>query len=433
MSVNPRTMLAWSLSVALMAANSPAVLAAGHGGGGFHGGGGGSFHGAASFHGGGGGSFHSAAPMGGNFSHSNFHSGSVGSVWHNQTPHIASRTMPNQFHSQSFSSRTGNWNAGQINHGNWNAGQINHGNWNADQINHGNWNAGQSNHGNWNVGQSNRGNWNHGNWNHSVWDRGGAFFRRGRDFDDCFRFGFGGLGLFGWGWWPGFFNWWPGYYRYYGSWPYYDITPNVSNSSDYFQTDVPVQIPTALETPAPMRANGEESEFYSQALAAFQEGDYGNATRLAGHAAIDNPKNPDVHMLISLGLFAAGHYRPAAMEAHAVAALGGVLDWPQLLALYNKDVDAYTKQLRALEKYVRDNPQSPDGRFLLGFQYMMDGHRVPAQDQFLESLRIMPQDQLAAQLLKKEGGTIPPEIAKRLESTRQPPPPPPEAQPGMAK
>ena len=180
--------------------------------------------------------------------------------------------------------------------------------------------------------------------------------------------------------------------------------------------------PDSGETATPMLANSEESDFYSQALAAFQQGDYRNATRLAGHAAIDDPKNPDVHLLLSLGLFAVGQYRGAAMEAHAVAALGTVPDWPKVIGHLRQQRRALYQHLRALEKFVRNNPSAPEGRFLLGFQYMMDGHRVVAQDQFLQALKLTPRDSLAAQLLTKEGGTIPADIAKQLESTRPKPP-----------
>ena len=62
-----------------------------------------------------------------------------------------------------------------------------------------------------------------------------------------------------------------------------------------------------------------------------------------------------------------------------------VPDWATLYGFYN-NVDAYTTHLRALEKFVRDKPASPEGRFLLGFQYMMAGHRDEARDEFLKAL-----------------------------------------------
>jgi hypothetical protein len=359
MSINPRTVMAWLLSIALTAVFAPIPVAEAHGGGG-HGGG---------F--GGGGSFHSS----GNFSgHTAFHSESVGN-WHTSTPHVASRAVvPNQFHTQSFAGRGEHWNAERFEHGDWRHGD--------------------------------------------------AFWHHGRDFDDWWRFGFVGP-WYSFGWWPGYYDygyWGPYYGNNYGGYSY-DVTPYTAYSpDDYVDTTPPTETMTPTESTTPIEANAEESNFYSQALAAFQQGDYRNATRLAGHAAIDDPKNPDVHLLISLGLFAAGQYRGAAMEAHAVAALGTVPDWPKLIGLYGNNVDSYTGQLRALEKFVRNNPSAPEGRFLLGFQYMMDGHHSVAQDQLLHALKLTPRDGLAAQLLTKAGGTIPAEIAKQLESARHQPP-----------
>ena len=107
---------------------------------------------------------------------------------------------------------------------------------------------------------------------------------------------------------------------------------------------------TVIET-GPPEVGSEASDFYTQALTAFRQGDYGNATRLAGHAAIDDPRNPDVHILAMLGLFAMGEYRGAAMEAHAVAAMGHIPDWPTLYGFY-ENVTPYTEQLRKLEKFV---------------------------------------------------------------------------------
>jgi tetratricopeptide (TPR) repeat protein len=187
--------------------------------------------------------------------------------------------------------------------------------------------------------------------------------------------------------------------------------------------------------PAAGQAASGESEYYTACRAAFAEGDYPNATRLAGHAAVDEPRNAKVHMMLMLGMFAMHEYRGAAMEAHAVAALGPIPDWPTLYGTYGK-LEPYTAQLRALEKFTRQKPNAAEGQFLLGFQYLMTGHPETARGQFLKALTLTPKDWLAAKLLKQSGGTVPPEIAKQLppEPPRQQlsaagPPPPPEPGP----
>ena len=363
MSINPRTALAWLVSVALMAACSPA-LAAGHGGGGggggFHGGGG---FGGGGFHGGGfgGGGFHSAGSFGG---HANFQSGNIGH-WNMGTPYIASRpAISGNFHTGSFAVHNGNWNWGRTSF------------WHSP----------------------------HFGWN------------------DWWRYGYvrPWIGL---GWSPGYYDYGYGYpyyygydYPYYGNYDYsYDVAPYT------VETETPVVTETPVETETPVLASSDSSDFHAQAIEAFQQGDYHDAVRLATHAIIDDPKNADDHLLLSLALFAVGQYRGAAMEAHSVVALGGTPDWPMVASIYNNNVDPYTQQLRALEKFVRDNKTKPEGRFLLGFQYMIDGHRAVARDQLLEALKLTPRDNLAAQLLTKEGGTIPAEIAKQLESARHMP------------
>ncbi|MEN6449694.1 MAG: hypothetical protein ABFC96_04305 [Thermoguttaceae bacterium] len=205
------------------------------------------------------------------------------------------------------------------------------------------------------------------------------------------------------------------YYSYDYSYPYAATSDVVPYMSDYGTdaTYVPPAAETQPEAVEPSEAADQMPDFYSEALAAFQEGDFGNAVRLAGHAALDDPRNPDVHLLLSLGLFAMGQYRAAATEAHAVAALGETPSWPTVFRLYGK-VEPYTEQLRSLEKFVREHPKASEGRFLLGFQYLVIGHRDAASPQLLMALEAVPQDRIAAGLLTKAGGTVPPNIAKEL-------------------
>jgi len=88
----------------------------------------------------------------------------------------------------------------------------------------------------------------------------------------------------------------------------------------------------------------------------------------------------------------------------------------------------YVEQLRALQRYVRDNPMAADARFVLAYHYLTCGHTEDARKQYEEVLRLQPDDQLSAQLVKLVGGdpTAPPDGAT-------PPPPdaeaPPENQP----
>jgi tetratricopeptide (TPR) repeat protein len=320
--------------------------------------------------------FHSGF-SGGSFAHPSFSSGNFSHNWSMGTPYIASRVGPGTIHTGSFALHNGNWN--------WGDNSL-HANWNRSNV---------------------------------FWNR------RGFDWGDWWRYGYARpwIGL-GW-WWPGYYDY--GYYDYgypyYGYYGYdnpyyvdYDVTPTTVYSPEPVETETPV------ETVTPMLANSETDDFHSQALAAFQQGDYRDAVRLATHAIVDNPKSAQDHLLLSLALFAVGQYRGAAMEGHAVAALGTIPDWAMVIGIYNNNVEAYTQHLRTLEKFARNNKTAPEGRFLLGFQYMIDGHQVVARDQLLQALRLTPRDNVAAQLLTREGGTIPADIAKQLQAGRQQPP-----------
>ena len=72
-------------------------------------------------------------------------------------------------------------------------------------------------------------------------------------------------------------------------------------------------------------------------------------------------------------------------------------NWATMVGLY-PDVDTYTNQLRALEAYVRSNPNSAPGQFLLGYHYLIQGHKENAGSQFEKVAQLQPQDQLSAGL-----------------------------------
>ena len=367
-----RIAVIWLLSAALVAAFSPTPLAEARGGGGGGGGHGGGGFGGGGFGGGhmGGGGF-GGGHFGGGFSGGHVGGWSGGHAMY--APHGFSNVgpsmiSPNRGNFQSFAGRAGTFNRG--------TGNFNH--------------AYAGNNGVWNH--------NEGWWNH-----------RGLYGNGFFGYGIGGWPWYALGWGSG---WWPDYYDYgyapygdlYGG--YYDtgVAPYVSDSGVAPSVNANLA-GTVIET-GPPETGSEASDYYSQGLASFQSGDYGNATRLAGHAAIDDPRNPDVHILAMLGLFAMGEYRGAAMEAHAVAAMGGIPDWPTLYGFY-ENVQPYTQQLRKLEKFVGQHPAAAEGRFLLGFQYMMEGYKDVAKDQLAEAVKLTPRDTLAAKLLVKEGGTVP--------------------------
>ena len=92
------------------------------------------------------------------------------------------------------------------------------------------------------------------------------------------------------------------------------------------------------------------------ALRAFQNGDYAGAQRECERAIRLVPRNTNVHEFRALCQFAQGKYKDAAATLHAVLAAGPGWNWNTLSSLYT-NAQIYTKQLRALEQYVKEQPE----------------------------------------------------------------------------
>jgi tetratricopeptide (TPR) repeat protein len=182
-----------------------------------------------------------------------------------------------------------------------------------------------------------------------------------------------------------------------------------------------------VETMRPIEPSTDESnmgaEFLADAVDAFRRGQYPQAVRLGNHAAVESPKNPKVHELVSLALLALKDYRGANMEAHAALALGPAIDWNTLYAYYG-DLPTYTSQMDALVQYLHEHRNAADARFVLVYHDLMMGHREEAKRELEQVVKLVPQDKLAAQLLEKLGGKGSP--------TPPPPPPPQSAKPAAS-
>ena len=263
--------------------------------------------------------------------------------------------------------------------------------------------------------------------------------------------------------WPGCYdNYYPAYYGYGTSYltayagPAVDQAPLIDQTAyDYGSPDtaayadpaadpLAVQQGPAIDQPPPdttaqsdqpppvstSQYNGSSAtsdpgaEYFAQAETAFRQGQYREAVRLANHAAVDAPQNFKAHELMSLGMFAISDFRGAALEAHAAAALGPVSDWATLVGYYG-DAAAYTTQLRALEKFTRENPKAADARFLMAYHYLMTGQQPAAIEQLQAVTRLAPNDRLAADLLHKNSPA---------DANQNPPlPPPPSSVPAMLR
>ena len=117
-----------------------------------------------------------------------------------------------------------------------------------------------------------------------------------------------------------------------------------------------------------------------------------------------------MHEFLALAYFAQGKYQQAATPLYAVLSARPGWDWTTLSGMYS-DVDTYIGQLRALETYVTANPESAQGHFVLGYQYLAQGHDPNAIAQLKEVVRIQPGDTVSTQIIaafQPSGGNPPP-------------------------
>ena len=167
------------------------------------------------------------------------------------------------------------------------------------------------------------------------------------------------------------------------------------------QQNADVQQTAAMPTqpPADDSAPPEAFQRFEAARTAFKANDYHKALAEVDHAIKLLPSDATMHEFRSLVLFAEGKYHEAAEGIYAVLSMGPGWTWETLMSLYPNE-ETYTRQLRGLEAYCRKNPNASDGRFLLGYQYIVMNHVPQGVNQFQHFAQLVPDDKLAPQLIK---------------------------------
>jgi cytochrome c-type biogenesis protein CcmH/NrfG len=216
-----------------------------------------------------------------------------------------------------------------------------------------------------------------------------------------FGYGYGlyggyGYGLYGLGYGYGY-----GYPYYYGYNPYaYYYGPYGYGYGNYaypyaYQQTQPVQ-PTQPATVA-----NDAEVFAQKGENDFKAGDYKGAVYAWRHAVLDDPHNGVLTLMLAQGLFATGSYNEAAGAVQQALQMLPEDQWGVVVSnfreLYGKAGD-YTSQLRALEKEVKQQPDDPAARFLLGYHYGFLGYPQHAVKQLDKALELAPADQLAQKL-----------------------------------
>jgi tetratricopeptide (TPR) repeat protein len=176
----------------------------------------------------------------------------------------------------------------------------------------------------------------------------------------------------------------------------------------YVPTQVVVQYPVLnysqpIQTMAPPPDENSSAERAAllagdQARTAFYQGNYSRALDRVDAALAQTPGDTVLHEFRSLTLFAMRRYKEAAATLYAVLSVGPGWDWTTMIGLYPSE-DVYEKQLHALEAFVRQNPNAPDGHFVLAYQYMTAGHPDAAAEQYEEVIHLAPNDNVSRQML----------------------------------
>ena len=96
-----------------------------------------------------------------------------------------------------------------------------------------------------------------------------------------------------------------------------------------------------------------------------------------------------------------------------------------LISFY-PNVAIYTEQLRALETSTKANPQDAASQFLLAYQYMSCGHPDTAALHLQQVVKLMPNDRVAADVLKMVSA---PAAGQAGQTAEQPVPPQPPQEP----
>lgn len=244
----------------------------------------------------------------------------------------------------------------------------------------------------------------YGDWYHGGWYPGAGWGYMWDNYPVAAAIGMTGWAInrIGYGW---------GYWDY--SNPYYDggssVSYNYSEPLVVYADAAPTAVTTtSVQSPAApattqLQPTDEGLAAFEEARTAFYNGDYQGALAKLDTTLKTMPRDTVVHEFRALVLFALKQYPESAAAAYAVLASGPGWDWTTMISLY-PSADRYTEQIRALEDFAKNNPKSPDARFLLAYHYQTMGHADSAARQFKEAQSLLPDDKLLHQLVAMTSG-----------------------------
>ena len=157
---------------------------------------------------------------------------------------------------------------------------------------------------------------------------------------------------------------------------------------------------TSASFPGMTRSPTDQAlSIFDNARSLFRQGNYREALNEVDRAVQLVPNDSLMHEFRALCLFALKDYQQSAAAVHAVVSAGPGWDWPTVNNLY-LEPNIYNQQLQELETYCRENPNASAAHFLLAYHYLLTDRDQQALTTLQEVVRLQPNDQLAAQLLK---------------------------------
>ena len=194
----------------------------------------------------------------------------------------------------------------------------------------------------------------------------------------------------------------PGYPAYSGYGSSYGPTyvPSTAPSTSYrVQTSNATLVPTSSDA----------ATYQAQAEQAFREHRYEDAARNVDHAIVEDGQNGKLYLFASQVLFALGDYQASAAALQQGAGLLDRSEWGFIVQNYTRIYrgDDYVTQMARLVDFIDENPDTAFAHFLRGYHYVYLGHTDAARKQLTKAVELEPRDQLAAELLKSVGGTVP--------------------------
>ncbi len=182
--------------------------------------------------------------------------------------------------------------------------------------------------------------------------------------------------------------------------------PPIDYSQPLPLPEVPAESTAEGEEPPPDPAVQSAIAIFDEGRAAFAKRDYAKALAKVDEAIKKLPSDATLNEFRALTLFAMKKYQEAAATIYAVLAAGPGWSWDTVRELYGNP-DDYTSDLRALEAFVKKNPDAAYGHLLLGYHYLVINAQDIAIREFERVTKLQPEDKVSAELLKalKQGSS----------------------------